>query len=645
MMKGHLFRMNLISKRTQIFLCIGIIFLLTLTVDILATLKIGGLEDAYIGYTFARNLAMGHGIVWSVGGAPVYGTSTFTYTTLLALFGHFGFPIPTVSIVLGAIFWGLANIVLFLLIKDRIGLLPAFLAAIFSAISLRAVNLSYGMETSLYVFLALLAFFLYAHNKYILTSIVAALLVMTRLDGLLILAIIGGHFLIINSLSIKKRLAIFAKSMLPAMAILIPWVVFLYLYFGSILPNSFMAKKLWDSAASGLFLPMFYWDIFLIRQDSIGSIFTLAFLFIAGIWVVKAILSMRDAVNLVFIWIIPYVLMYVVMRMPHSPWYYAPVIPVVYASFVCGAQYIYNRAIFFIRSSSNYFMPLAILITQIVLVILIGLFIFTAQASYQQIKADKFGEHVFQNEERRYLAEVVLSDMTMRNVKSTTVMVFEPGYIGYNIPGQVYDILGLVSPDVVKQGGRKNPTYVLDKYKPEYAVIVDAYAYLPTAPIYQSFDFQSNYKELYSLPRSFGHNYKVFRREPVEMEKIWNFDLQLPPTAAHEVKIIGNVGSLVLESTDDDPYLVYDSIKTPRFTDGILCADVYSLTPGIFEIFLNSGDGFNYINSLKFLLLGDGQQTLCAKIPQGHSILGLRIDPLARLGTVTINSISVWVPK
>lgn len=635
---------SLISKRSQIVFGAGIVFFLTLLTDIFATLKIGGLDDAYITYTFARNLAQGNGIVWSVGSAPVYGSTTFTYTILLALFGYFGFPIPMTSILLGAIFWGLSNVVLFLLIKDKIGVAPAFFAATLSAISLRALNLSWGMETGLYTFLVLSIFALYANNKYSLTSIAVVLLVMTRLDGLLVPAMIGGHFLITNSLPLKKRFAIFAKSTLPAMAILIPWAVFLYLYFGSILPNSFLAKRLFDSSVSGLFYPMFYWDIFLTSQDLIVLILTFAFLLVAGIGIVKAILHWRDARNLVFIWIITYVAMFALWHMPHSPWYYAPVIPVIYVAFVFGAKWVYSLTVNFIQSSGTYSMPSAMLVAQMILIVLIVQFIFTAQASYQQIEADRFGEHVYKNEERRVLGEVVLNDMTVRNITNTSLMAFEVGYLGYNIPGEVHDILGLVSPDVVKNGGMKNPTYILDKYKPEYAVIVDAYGYPPTAPIYQSFEFQSNYKELFSLPRSFGHNYKVFRREPFQMQKIWNFDLKKSAIAVHQIEILDNTDSLILESTGDDPYLVYGDFNTRKFTKGILCGEVYSSNPGIFEIFLNFGNHFDYENSLKFLLLSNSH-TLCSRIPDGQSIFGVRIDPLNHAGNITIYNLSIWEPK
>ena len=634
---------NLADMRFKIVFCVSIIFFLTVIVDVFATLKIGGLDDAYITYTFAKNLANGHGIVWVIGGDPVYGSTTFTYTILLAFFGYLGFSIPLVSIVLGAIFWGLSNVIIFLIVKDKLGILNAFIAAVFSAISLSALNLSYGMETSLYTFLVLCAFLLYSNNKLFLSSIVVVVLLMTRPDGLLVPAMIVGHFLITSDLNLKKRFAIIAKLLMPTLLILISWSIFLYFYFGSIFPNSLKAKMLFDSSVSGLFDPLFYWKIFIVNPNGIGSIFTFLFVIIIVIGILKAIWQWKDASNLVFIWAFLCIVIFTLLHAPNSPWYYAPVIPVIYALFLLGANLVHDSAVKFMQSHNKYYMPLAILIAQIVLIIFIVQFVFTVQASYQQIKTDPFGEHVYENEERRFLSQVVLNDMAKRNITNTTVMAFEVGFLGYNIPGQVHDILGLVSPNVIKYGGKKNPMYILDTYEPEYVVIVDAFLYPPTAPIYQSFVFQSNYNELYSLPRSFGHNYKVFRRNTVKIHEIWFFDFQQTPDILHQTNILADDKMLIFESNSYDPYIIYNNLKTPIFENCFLYVNVSSQNSGIFELFFDYGNGIDYSNSVQFLLLGGNEsQTSFAKIPVDNQIVGLRIDPLDRPGTITINNLSIW---
>ncbi|HEY8492230.1 MAG TPA: hypothetical protein VIO14_14715, partial [Dehalococcoidia bacterium] len=108
----------------------------TFLVILSQTLRAQGLDDAFITYTFARNLAEGHGFVWSQDGERLYGPTTFLWTVLLAGFGALNFPIPDTSIILGALSWAMVSVLTVLLVRRQFGIVPAAVSGTFLSVSL-----------------------------------------------------------------------------------------------------------------------------------------------------------------------------------------------------------------------------------------------------------------------------------------------------------------------------------------------------------------------------------------------------------------------------------------------------------------------------------------------------------------------------
>ena len=93
-----------------------------------------------------------------------------------------------------------------------------------------------GMETSFYVMLILLSFYLYQKKKYVLTSISPALVSLTRPDGLILAEALFLHYVFTKKQIPWKLIYIFILLMLP-------WIIFSVYYFGSPLPNSLAANS------------------------------------------------------------------------------------------------------------------------------------------------------------------------------------------------------------------------------------------------------------------------------------------------------------------------------------------------------------------------------------------------------------------
>jgi hypothetical protein len=236
--------MRYVSKSNLIFLLAVTIFLFhsgylyNFTVD-----------DAYISFRYADNLAQGKGIVYNVGERQE-GYSNFLWIILLAIFSWLGIS-PVIASKFLSIIFGVGICILTLKLSQLFEKENVFLN--FAAVLLLVVNNSFalwtvsGMETAFYTFLLLLACYLFLRDtdsKKIYVSAFCFLLVaLTRPEGIIffslpVLFIIYDLF--ISHAEFRRKFFIIYLLILA-----IPFSVYLvwkFLYFGTIIPNPFYAK-------------------------------------------------------------------------------------------------------------------------------------------------------------------------------------------------------------------------------------------------------------------------------------------------------------------------------------------------------------------------------------------------------------------
>jgi len=196
------------------------------------------LEDAYITFRYARNIAQGSGFVYNVG-ERVLGTTTPLQTLLLAALGPLFGPdtIPTIAAVLMPAF-GIAAGVLAYTALTGLGISRAGAAAGILLFYLHplAIRTSLGgMETPLVLFLMALSLHFLSRKQSVPATIAVALLVLCRVDGLIWAGLVVGVALLSRYRRPLKQAGGF-------LAVLLPWLVFASLYFGSPLPTSMLAK-------------------------------------------------------------------------------------------------------------------------------------------------------------------------------------------------------------------------------------------------------------------------------------------------------------------------------------------------------------------------------------------------------------------
>ena len=192
-------------------------------------------DDAYITYRYAENLAAGVGFVYNAG-ERVLGVTTPLYVLILAALVRLGMGVAGASLGLG-IAAGAITLVLLWRLGVRIGLGGAALfAPVLYAVHPNAVHSDIsGMESPLFALGVVAACYAAYADRRRTAAILLGFLCLLRPEGALLAALyVGRRFL--------ARKPMDAGEAGLFLAIVLPWVVVSWMYFGSPVPNSIPAK-------------------------------------------------------------------------------------------------------------------------------------------------------------------------------------------------------------------------------------------------------------------------------------------------------------------------------------------------------------------------------------------------------------------
>ncbi len=212
-----------------------------------AQVKLWVCDDAFISFRYAQNLVEGRGLVFNAG-EHVEGYTNFAWTMILALGERLGADPVALSQWLGIGFFA-ATIALLLVASRRVGGASFWLpiAALGYAMHEHAqVFASCGLETAMFAFLttALLLALAWARTgaAFALAGALGTVLAMTRPDGLLLCAV-GGLFAILRAARGSLPWRHIAALSLPGLVVYLPYFLWKWSYYGSIVPNTFYAKS------------------------------------------------------------------------------------------------------------------------------------------------------------------------------------------------------------------------------------------------------------------------------------------------------------------------------------------------------------------------------------------------------------------
>jgi arabinofuranosyltransferase len=207
------------------------------------------LDDSFISFRYADNMARGFGPVYNIG-ERVEGYTSFLWVVLLGLGKRLGCDTVVLSQVLSSVFAGLTLLLIAFShrIVSSITRPVAAMAVLFvGTCALFTSWLTSGMEVSLFTFLALVTIMLYRADlakwppvvRMALSGLAAGLAMMTRPEGVLIAAVLvihGGY----QFFRYKERSVLaFAAT---ALAVYLPYFIWRYSYYGFLLPNTFYDK-------------------------------------------------------------------------------------------------------------------------------------------------------------------------------------------------------------------------------------------------------------------------------------------------------------------------------------------------------------------------------------------------------------------
>jgi arabinofuranosyltransferase len=207
-------------------------------------------DDAYITFRYARNLAMGLGFVYNPG-QHVLGTTTPLYTGLMALAWTLGLhDLPAVALAVNALAdAATAALLYWLALRLEAGRIVALGLGLAWAVSPMSVTFAIGgMETSAVILFLAGSFAAYVVGRSRLSAALMALAVLTRPDALIAAGLLFADMALRSLLAHDGAPLVTRLRRLPwaeaaiFVGILVPWIAFAAAYFGSPLPQSVQAK-------------------------------------------------------------------------------------------------------------------------------------------------------------------------------------------------------------------------------------------------------------------------------------------------------------------------------------------------------------------------------------------------------------------
>ncbi len=296
---------------------------------IIASLIIPVYDDAYITYRYAENLSNGLGLIYN-SGENVLGLTTPIWGLVTAFFSFIGLKLPNSALILNIILDGL---LLFLtqktIFKKQNNAFLLF--AIFYSISPMISRITIGgMEMNLFLIGILSAIYFYNQDKKVISIVIASISYFIRPEAVfLVLALI-----LIEFISGKKANAFYFG--LLSLAIVTPFLIIIYNYYGSFIPQSISSK--WGLEKG----PMLTSFLDLIGKDILANtLFPLALL--GAFQKIKE----NNLVRIYSIFALIFIVIYTLLRVKIWSWYPAPII---YLQFVLSAF----GLSFFINKYSNF---------------------------------------------------------------------------------------------------------------------------------------------------------------------------------------------------------------------------------------------------------------------------------------------------
>ena len=434
------------------------------------------LDDAYIFYKYAKNIAEGNGYVFNLG-EKVNATTSPLYTLILALLYWLTKSFFTDSfVVLGNLISIFSILLIFYSMKNIFNNNEKFhwFALLFLAMPL--LKFGFGMETFLNLALIVFSIYLYTKEKLLLAAVFIGLAVLARLDSILFAGIIFLHYLIKS-----KKFPPFL-SILVFLLVTAPWFIFSKIYFNSYLPTTIGAKL--SQHQLGLFGPGFIFltgSVRLIPGTYLTVISVLTSLLFSLFYLFKKRINVFDnkGLSILIIWSGSLFFIYAfIINAPPYQWYYTPFAIPISVILAIVLSHIIKKP------------GLQKIVTGILFI----------AACVLPIK------NLIEGYNPKYSNFINVAAWLNKNASSGSLLgVDDIGILGYYYEkGKIVDALGLINYEVVEHLLKKELDWFVNHFKPDF--IAHEYPYIQT--------------HLRGNEKTFWNNYKVVKVFESRGEKI-----------------------------------------------------------------------------------------------------------------------------
>ena len=403
-------------------------------------------DDPYITYRYARNLAAGHGLVYSPG-EPVLGTTAPLHALVLALGGQVTDDYPLLSSLLSGLALGALSLLVYrfmaLVGEARAGRIAALLVLLNPLL-----GDALGFELNLFLALIFGAFCAYFGGHPNVAAVLLGLGALTRGDGM-----VAAALLLAWDVRAHRRV-----PWIPVLiwgAILAAWTAYAYWYFGAAAPNPLAAKR--AMGASQLWRPLWLGGL---RVASLYLEQSLFFVWFAVVAVVGGTRLRAVDRRLWPLLVSPVLVLgaYQAMGIPSAYNYYAALVP---SLMILGALGVVHLAESAGDRWPGWRRRRGVVRAALVLPLLVA-------------EVTPTVERVRSHPEPRYWTYRRAGEWLAANTpENASVGLVEIGIVGYYSRRRVVDVCGLVSPAVGPHLAAGDVSWPIRHYRPDYVLLHD----------------------------------------------------------------------------------------------------------------------------------------------------------------------------